>query len=40
MLSLRTIETFAGAMEELLDSYAAGAEPVSRPAPELRIVTK
>jgi alanine-synthesizing transaminase len=27
-------------MEELLDSYAAGAEPVSRPAPELRIVTK
>jgi hypothetical protein len=27
-------------MEELLDSYAAGAEPVSRPAPELRIITK
>ncbi len=27
-------------MEELLDSYAAGAEPVSRPGPELRIVTK
>jgi alanine-synthesizing transaminase len=27
-------------MEELLDSYVAGAEPVSRPAPELRIVTK
>jgi alanine-synthesizing transaminase len=27
-------------MEELLDSYASGAEPVSRPAPELRIITK
>jgi alanine-synthesizing transaminase len=27
-------------MEELLDSYAAGAEPVSRSAPDLRIVTK
>jgi alanine-synthesizing transaminase len=27
-------------MEELLDSYAAGAEPASRPAPELRVVTK
>lgn len=27
-------------MEELLDSYASGAEPVSRPAPDLRIVTK
>ncbi|HKU15309.1 MAG TPA: aminotransferase class I/II-fold pyridoxal phosphate-dependent enzyme [Steroidobacteraceae bacterium] len=27
-------------MEELLDSYAAGAEPVSRPAPELKVVTK
>ena len=24
-------------MEELLDSYAAGAEPVSRPAPELKV---
>ena len=27
-------------MEELLDSYASGAEPVSRPAPELRVITK
>jgi alanine-synthesizing transaminase len=27
-------------MEELLDSYAAGAEPVSRPAPELKLVTR
>jgi len=27
-------------MEELLDSYASGAEPVSRPAPELKVVTR
>jgi alanine-synthesizing transaminase len=27
-------------MEELLDSYAAGSEPVSRTAPELRVVKK
>jgi alanine-synthesizing transaminase len=27
-------------MEELLDSYASGAEPVSRAEPELRVVTK
>jgi len=27
-------------MEELLDSYAAGSEPVSRTAPELRVVRK
>jgi alanine-synthesizing transaminase len=25
-------------MEELLDSYASGAEPISRPAPELKVV--
>jgi alanine-synthesizing transaminase len=29
-----------GRMEELLDSYASGAEPVSRSTPELRVVTK
>jgi alanine-synthesizing transaminase len=27
-------------MEELLESYAAGSEPVSRPAPDLRLVTR
>ena len=27
-------------MEELLDSYAAGAEPVSRPAPEPRMLAR
>ncbi|HEX2492991.1 MAG TPA: aminotransferase class I/II-fold pyridoxal phosphate-dependent enzyme [Steroidobacter sp.] len=27
-------------MEELLDSYASGSEPVSRPAPELKVVKK
>ena len=33
-------EPYPMRMEEVLDSYAAGAEPVSRPAPELRVVTK
>jgi alanine-synthesizing transaminase len=27
-------------MEELLDSYAAGADPVSRAAPDLKVVRK
>jgi alanine-synthesizing transaminase len=27
-------------MEELLDSYASGAEPQSRPAPELKVIKK
>ena len=27
-----------GRMEELLDNYAAGDEPVSRPNPPLRVV--
>jgi hypothetical protein len=27
-------------MEELLDSYASGAEPASRSAPALKVVTK
>jgi alanine-synthesizing transaminase len=27
-------------MEEILDSYASGADPISRPAPELKVVTK
>ncbi len=27
-------------MEELLDSYAAGAEPVSRPGPDLKVVAR
>lgn len=29
-----------GRMEELLDSYTSGAEPMSRQAPELKVVTK
>jgi alanine-synthesizing transaminase len=34
------IEDVFRRIEELLDSYAAGAQPVSRPAPELKVVNR